>query len=61
MTFKDRNSPKKKAHRDKKCFNYYKLDHFGHDYYQPNKKLAKIGSPSLKRRINNRSRSQISH
>lgn len=33
MAFRDSNDPKKKASKDKKCFNYHKFGHLGCDYY----------------------------
>lgn len=58
IAFNDSNSLKKKAYKDKKCFNYHKLSHFRCDYYQFDRKLAKIGGPSIKEHINNKSGSQ---
>ena len=55
MAFKDSNSPKKKAYRDEKCFNYHKHGHFGHDCRQPDRRLARIGGPSTREHTNNRS------
>ena len=61
MAFRNSNGPKKKAHRDKECFNYHKLGHFRYNCCQPNRKLARIGGLSIRRRTNNRSGSQTPH
>lgn len=55
MTFKDHNGSKKKAYRDEKCFNCHKLGHFGCDYCQPDKRLAKVGDLSIRKYIDNKS------
>lgn len=60
MAFKDSNGPKKKANRDEECFNYHKLGHFKLDYLLSDRRLAKIEDPNIRKRINNRSESQIS-
>ena len=61
MAFRDSNGPKKKAHRDEECFNYHKLGHFGCDYHQPDRRLARIEGPSTRECTNNRSGSQTPH
>ena len=61
IAFRDSNSPKKKAYRDKEYFNYHKLGHFGRDCRQPDRRLARIGGPSIRVRTNNRSGLRTPH
>ena len=61
MVFRDNGEYKKKTNRDQECYNCHKLAHFGHDYHQPDNRLARIGKPSIKERTdnsNNRSKLQ---
>lgn len=40
---------KKKANSDDKCYNYYKLDHFGQNCFLFNKRLNKTTQKSWKK------------
>ena len=61
ITFRDDSGYKRKANKDKECYNCHKLGHFRHDCRQPDKRLARIERPSTRERTdnsNNKSRSQ---
>ena len=55
MAFRDSNDSKKKAYRDKKCFNNHKLGHFGRNCHQPDRRLVRLEGPSIEKRTKNRS------